>query len=174
MVSIDDPNYTRYHNKVRRLRGKATEHTCVDCGKQAHEWSSVRDTDGSDPHDHFQPRCYRCHKSYDEIPARTSQRQRGSRLSPQAEESARVANRGRVKSFEEIEKIRQSKLGKPRSEETKRKISKTRKARGIKPSDETVEKAKQVNRGRHHTDETKAKMSAAAKMRWARKRVSDT
>lgn len=173
MVHINDPNYTRYHNKVYRLRGKASAQKCVDCGKQASEWSSVHDTDGSDPHNHFQPRCFRCHKQYDNIPQRTSQRQKGKGLPPGASEKGAAANRGRVKSVDEIEKIRQSKVGKPRSEETRRKIGATRRARGIKPTAETVEKAKQANRGKPRSEETKAKIAAARKSWWAKKKAGE-
>lgn len=174
MVHVDDPNYHRYHVKVYRLRGKASSQKCVDCGKQAREWSSVHDTDGSDPYSHFQPRCSRCHKRYDNIPQRTSERQRGKGLPPGASEKGAAANRGRVKSPEEIEKIRKSKVGKPRSEETRRKISETRQARGIKPTAETVEKAKQANRGKPRSEETKAKIAASRRAWWAKKKEGDT
>lgn len=31
--------YSYAHKKVMRARGRAVEHTCVDCGEQAEQWS---------------------------------------------------------------------------------------------------------------------------------------
>lgn len=71
--------YLAAHYRVRTYRGKATEHTCVDCGGQAHEWAyDHRDPDeivadsgyhkgmpySPDP-SHYQPMCKTCHKRFD-------------------------------------------------------------------------------------------------------------
>lgn len=58
--------YKGIHTKLVREIGKANEFECVDCGKQAHEWSYVHDTDPQDI-DNYDPRCRSCHKLYDGI-----------------------------------------------------------------------------------------------------------
>lgn len=60
-------SYNRRHIRVRQARGVARNHKCVDCGEQAHEWSTRHDTDGMSPHD-YDPRCRRCHRAYDWTP----------------------------------------------------------------------------------------------------------
>jgi hypothetical protein len=80
----ETPTYQRAHQYVKRERGKATEHRCVDCGGQAQEWSY----DHSDPFplvqslydsrsgrtrsvtysadtSRFEARCRRCHVRFD-------------------------------------------------------------------------------------------------------------
>lgn len=71
----DNPAYVSAHLRVRRSRGPASDHICVDCGKQAREWSYVygcaqemRDDRGCPycPHpEHYAPRCSSCHKVFD-------------------------------------------------------------------------------------------------------------
>lgn len=71
--------YGGAHSRVRKARGSAVEYSCVDCGKQASEWSY----DHSDPsqvvgltsrgHEaaysmdpaHYSPRCKSCHAVFD-------------------------------------------------------------------------------------------------------------
>ncbi len=62
-----NPTYDSLHGRVHRARGKAAEHSCVDCGEQAQEWSY---THGKEPSDvgSYEPRCIRCHRLYDENP----------------------------------------------------------------------------------------------------------
>ncbi|VEW13547.1 Uncharacterised protein [Brevibacterium casei] len=75
----DDAGYRAAHDRVRRDRGKASEHACTDCGSQAQQWSY----DHEDPNEcyaedlslspvaysldvnHYQPRCIPCHKRFD-------------------------------------------------------------------------------------------------------------
>lgn len=76
--TVEIPGYPMAHRRVSDLRGKASTHDCVDCGRQADDWSY----DGQDPLEitattsfkgsiysldpnHYQPRCKPCHKSYD-------------------------------------------------------------------------------------------------------------
>ena len=68
-------------------------------------------------------------------------------------------------SAESREKQRQKMLGKghPQTEETKRKISETRKKRNIRPSDEVREKYRQAKLGKKVSDKTKAKISNTTK-----------
>jgi len=52
------------HRLLSRARGKACEHDCVDCGKQAKHWSQTHDTNPND-FDNYNPRCVSCHWKYD-------------------------------------------------------------------------------------------------------------
>lgn len=78
-----DPAYSTAHDRVRRIVGPASDHDCVDCGKQAHEWSY----DGRDPDErveihngrptpftwnpaHLEPRCRSCHRRLDHARAK--------------------------------------------------------------------------------------------------------
>jgi hypothetical protein len=61
------------HRRVRRLRGKATEHECVRCAedgisKTAHEWAQVHGEDGKAPWADYVPLCHSCHRRYDFTP----------------------------------------------------------------------------------------------------------
>lgn len=79
-------SYTAAHKRVARWRGFAKEHDCVDCGKQAQEWSyrggSSFEQSGPSPRRKngktvyvnskwsgyiwdYEPRCVDCHKTYD-------------------------------------------------------------------------------------------------------------
>jgi hypothetical protein len=70
-----DIGYPAAHYRVRRDRGKAALHSCVDCGGTASDWSY----DGTDPDERtdrgrafsldpnrYQPRCRSCHSVRDE------------------------------------------------------------------------------------------------------------
>ena len=59
--------YQRRHRVVVKLRGKASDQRCVDCGGQARHWSTVHDRDGMDVMNDYAPRCYPCHSAYDDI-----------------------------------------------------------------------------------------------------------
>lgn len=59
------PSYYGRHARVVRVRGSASEYACVDCGKPAVDWAQIHGTDGTDPHEHYQPRCRFCHRVYD-------------------------------------------------------------------------------------------------------------
>lgn len=71
----DDCGYTAAHDRVRRRRGPAKSHACIDCGAPARHWSyNHRDPnerlhpDGyaysADPA-MYDPRCVPCHKRFD-------------------------------------------------------------------------------------------------------------
>jgi hypothetical protein len=62
---VTDREYLRRHELVRKVRGKASEHKCIDCGEPAREWSQRHDTEGIDPSD-YDPRCCSCHQKYDD------------------------------------------------------------------------------------------------------------
>lgn len=59
------PSYDSRHKAVYQARGKAADHTCADCTSAAAEWAQIHETDGTDPLEHYQPMCIRCHRSYD-------------------------------------------------------------------------------------------------------------
>jgi len=75
---FEDTTYNLAHVRVKKLRGKASEYSCVDCGGPAEDWSyqggSPREqleqqrgcllAFSSDPFD-YDPRCKLCHKTYD-------------------------------------------------------------------------------------------------------------
>lgn len=54
-----------WHGHLRRVKGLATQHNCVDCGKPAREWSQIDGTKGTDIHNDYEPRCRPCHLKYD-------------------------------------------------------------------------------------------------------------
>lgn len=54
---------------VRDQRGRAGDQLCVDCGKQAYDWSHIHETSGESIW-HYEPRCRSCHKLYDVPPER--------------------------------------------------------------------------------------------------------
>lgn len=75
----DEAGYTAMHDRLRRARGHARDHGCVDCGGQAAEWSysgnainelyetmpsGARFAYSSDQSD-YEPRCVRCHRVHD-------------------------------------------------------------------------------------------------------------
>jgi hypothetical protein len=67
--------YDTVHNRLKRDRGPASSHECVDCGKAARDWSY----DGGAPDERkahggqsyspdpafYSPRCRRCHRAHD-------------------------------------------------------------------------------------------------------------
>ena len=70
----DAGSYENAHQRVKRARGSATAHKCVDCGQNARHWSY----DHKDPDErsgtkgpyslkveHYEPRCVPCHKQMD-------------------------------------------------------------------------------------------------------------
>lgn len=72
-------DYGLAHSHVRKRRGRADGHLCVDCGSQAEEWSYI----GGDPDEaveidlrgrfwryslkpsYYAPRCKSCHSKFD-------------------------------------------------------------------------------------------------------------
>lgn len=60
----DAVGYLGRHDRIYHRRGKASEYDCVDCGKQAEDWSQKKGTSGTNTED-YDPRCTRCHMRYD-------------------------------------------------------------------------------------------------------------
>ncbi len=73
----DDIGYGAAHLRLRKAKGPAANHACVDCGGQAAHWSyDHRDPDelmrpGPRPYafstkpEHYEPRCAACHPTFD-------------------------------------------------------------------------------------------------------------
>lgn len=67
--------YMLAHNRVRRLRGRASEHECVLCGERAEHWAyqhhcatkRIESVNGpySDNYEDYAPMCLPCHRAYD-------------------------------------------------------------------------------------------------------------
>lgn len=52
------------HMWVEYKKGKAKEHKCVDCNKQAMHWSNIDHSYKRDLNEYY-PRCISCHQKYD-------------------------------------------------------------------------------------------------------------
>ena len=52
------------HRWVIKRKGKAKMYKCIDCGKQAHDWSN-KDHTYKRILNHYKPRCMSCHRLYD-------------------------------------------------------------------------------------------------------------
>ena len=72
------PTWDALHHRLARARGKAADHLCVDCGKNAREWSyNGSDSEQLVGSDHgffmayslnllnYEPRCTSCHRLFD-------------------------------------------------------------------------------------------------------------
>ncbi len=69
-----DATYTAVHQRLKKVRGKASERACVDCGSPARQWSYTHD-DPRELHselgpysadlDRYEARCVSCHKRFD-------------------------------------------------------------------------------------------------------------
>jgi hypothetical protein len=68
--------YAGWHARMRRERGPASSHACVDCGEPADHWSLKMDYVGdlqkneddqiwTREVDDYEPRCIPCHRAYD-------------------------------------------------------------------------------------------------------------
>ena len=66
----DKPSYDAIHLRIRKTYGKASEHKCIDCHKQAKHWSYSGPNYNtlmpySDNLDDYRPRCVPCHSIHD-------------------------------------------------------------------------------------------------------------
>ena len=59
-----NPSYAVWHHRVSKARGPASGYACADCGGPAQDWSTVNSR-SDDVQARFQPRCRKCHRSYD-------------------------------------------------------------------------------------------------------------
>ena len=60
----DMAKYQAIHIWVRKEKGSAGEHNCVDCGNRAHEWSNI-DSNYRRVLDDYESRCRSCHRRKD-------------------------------------------------------------------------------------------------------------
>lgn len=70
-----EATYESMHQRLRRERGYASSHPCIDCGEQARDWSydksdpnEKRNGEGhpfSDKQEHYVARCRPCHNRFD-------------------------------------------------------------------------------------------------------------
>jgi len=63
-LRTERPSYDVWHNRVKKVRGPASDYRCIDCGGQAEDWSTA-DRSSNDVRVRFQPRCRKCHRRYD-------------------------------------------------------------------------------------------------------------
>ncbi len=63
-LRAETPSYDVWHNRVKKVRGPASDYRCIDCGGQAEDWSTA-DRSSDDVWGRFQPRCRKCHRRYD-------------------------------------------------------------------------------------------------------------
>lgn len=70
----DNATYSAVHQRLQRVRGRARQHRCVDCGERAAHWSLDRSArqvlqSAEGPYSTdlamYAPRCVPCHKRYD-------------------------------------------------------------------------------------------------------------
>ena len=52
------------HQRVEKVRGKAKQHGCEECGARAREWARIHGRTGLSVHD-YRPLCKLCHVAYD-------------------------------------------------------------------------------------------------------------
>lgn len=75
MSDVRPGTYVQVHHEVRRLRGRADDHSCL-CGEPARDWAyqhtgnpELRALDGSRPHslnpNDYEPMCRSCHIRFD-------------------------------------------------------------------------------------------------------------
>lgn len=55
-----EPNVLTLHKRIHRRFGKASSHSCVDCGLKAKDWS-LEGKEYSDKVEDYRPRCRKCH-----------------------------------------------------------------------------------------------------------------
>lgn len=60
----EKPSVLALHKRIHKKYGKASERDCVDCGKQALDWS-LNGSVYTDNIEDYSPRCRRCHLKYD-------------------------------------------------------------------------------------------------------------
>lgn len=69
--------YVTAHDRIRRVRGKASARDCVTCGRQAHDWAYNHEQPDpqeiineaglvySDDPSYYTPMCRKCHRQFD-------------------------------------------------------------------------------------------------------------
>ena len=119
------PEYGPRHRRVEKARGKAKGYPCIWCGKPAVHWATIHGTDGTKPED-YQPMCQPCHLVYDGITG--NPRSDEMRAKMRAYASAMPAEH-RANLSKALQGRAGGMTGKRHSEETRRKMSETARAR---------------------------------------------
>ena len=138
--------YLKRHRMVVRLRGKASEYYCIDCGGDAQEWAQIHGTDGESAKD-YEPRCCSCHQKYDDHWDRKTRNKVG--LSA----SKRWQDPEYKNAVSKMISIAKRASGYKHSEATKKKISATKKGvpgvgKGAVGSRRTPEQCERIRIGR--------------------------
>lgn len=60
----EDASINRKHKWIEEKMGKAKEHICICCGRQAQDWAN-KDHSYKRDIDDYMPMCRSCHKKYD-------------------------------------------------------------------------------------------------------------
>jgi hypothetical protein len=81
--------YHRLHDRVRRVRGKASAHPCEHCGDQEarHEWATIHGHGGQDPYADYISLCRKCHVVYDDLAGAVSKAMTGRINGPHSVET---------------------------------------------------------------------------------------
>lgn len=64
-----EASYRAIHKRLDRERGKAVDHSCIDCGAPAAHWSFDEPTGYSADLSRYSPRCRSCHVEHDRLGA---------------------------------------------------------------------------------------------------------
>lgn len=75
----DAAGYHARHQRAWAANGPAREYTCIDCGEQAREWAQIHGATGLEP-EHYEPRCKKCHVTYDAATHPRGERQGNAKL----------------------------------------------------------------------------------------------
>ncbi len=153
--TIDPHLYWRVHAWLQYRYGKATKCENPECPQKSnnYSWALLKGKKYGKKRENFIQLCYSCHAKYD--------------FTEHTRELLRKINKNKIVSKETRQKHSNARLGKPLSEETKRKISKIRLERkkrlGYLNSPETREKIRKARIGKKLTEEAKRKVSEARK-----------
>lgn len=127
--------HRQFHDRLRAEKGRAADHSCVDCGKPAKEWSwdgGSGENFGSsavgDNFDEYSPRCQSCHRKLDAA---------GWTHSEESRAKMSAAKTGRSLSEDHRNSIRNALKGRSRPEEVKRAISEGHQRRLARQREET-------------------------------------
>lgn len=61
----EDASPRAIHKRLNKKIGKAKNYKCVDCDKQAEDWSNNKNHIYTENPEDYSPRCKSCHKKYD-------------------------------------------------------------------------------------------------------------
>ena len=164
------PEYFTLHKQVKRTRGSASEHQCIDCGGPARDWARLHDKDGSDIWDYV-PMCHKCHSVYD-LAGRPKSAEHREKLSqyqqnrtPEHQKNLSASLMGRVSGM----------AGKTQSAETRQRMSEAHRGKKTGPMPlEARQKIGNALRGKRRSPEAIAKGLETKARQRAAKQQGDT